>query len=81
MFGSKKKVARPNPLWTRIHEKIQHELHHNDDEESGSYEDKYADVPFLPRGTRNNSIPQILVFPFLANYAIFAGLFLTIVTY
>ena len=62
MFGSKKKVARPNPLWTRIHDQMKHELHYNNDEESGTYEDKYADVPFLPKGMRNNSIPQSLYF-------------------
>ena len=62
MFGFKKKTPRPNPLWTRIHDQMRHELHHNDDEESKSYEDKYADVPFLPRGMRNNAISQSLYF-------------------
>ena len=62
MFGIKRKQPRPNPLWDRIHDQMKYELHHNDDEEKGSYEDKYADVPFLPRGTRNNSIPQSLYF-------------------
>ena len=62
MFGIRKKVPRPNPLWDRIHDQMKHELHHNDDEVRPDYADKYADVPFLPRGMRNNSIPQSLYF-------------------
>ena len=62
MFGIKRRQPRPNPLWTRIHSQMKEELHYNDDENRGSYEDKYADVPFLPRGMRNNAIPQSLYF-------------------
>ena len=62
MFGCKRRQPRPNPLWDRIYDQIRHELHHNDDEDTVSYEDKYADVPFLPSGCRNNAIAQSLYF-------------------
>ena len=62
MFGFKRRQPRPNPLWDRIYDQIRHELHHNDDEDTVSYEDKYADVPFLPSGCRNNAIAQSLYF-------------------
>ena len=47
MFGFKKKPVRPNPLWDNIHEKMRYELHHNNDEERQSYDDRYDDVPFF----------------------------------
>lgn len=59
MFGRRKRTE-PNPMWDRIHENIRYELHHNDDEERPDYTDRYEDVPLLPRGTRNNSIPHDL---------------------
>ena len=62
MFGFKKKSVRPNPLWDNIHEKMRYELHHNNDEERQSYDDRYDDVPLLPKGMRNNSIAQSLYF-------------------
>jgi hypothetical protein len=57
----KKARPIPNPLWHRIHDKIQYEVHHNDDE-TGSCEDKYADITFIPIGTRNNVISQSIHF-------------------
>ena len=40
---------------------MRYEVHHNSDEEPRvNYDDRYADVPMLPRGMRNNSISQEL---------------------
>ena len=51
----------PNPLWDSIHDKMRYDVHHNSDEEPRlNYADRYADVPMLPRGSRNNSIPHDL---------------------
>ena len=60
MFGRKKARPVPNPLWDNIHSNIRYELHNNDDEARQDYTDRYQDVPLLPRGSRNNSIPHDL---------------------
>ncbi len=53
-------ARRANPFWDRIHDKMKYEIHHNNDEERPDYTDRYEDVPLLPRGMRNNSIPHNL---------------------
>lgn len=69
MFGRKKEV--PNPIWDSIHDKMRYELHHNDDEERPDYTERYEDVPLLPRGTRNNSIPHDLYLQIREDHRIF----------